>query len=344
MLPRSLRRLPPFLQMGSAQPLKTGVLSYSSVVSGNAPSGHLADDKSGPTSGDGGRGERPASPNMRIIKSGPTFGDGGRGERQASPNMRIVKRLSSKSVRRELSIQGQPTIRRYGDALQPVENHEHGKHTPEGYERKPQHQSHTGQEEEDHYILTLATDRGLHDAMTDIRAKHFPEKLNRIDAHLTLFQALPGSRLPEIEETIAALCKDIAPFDIQVRNARKMNKGVLVDLSVWAVKEIRRVHGRLREAWAKGGWLSEQDLRLPLRPHYTVQNKADDSELVEESLHDVTAMLEHLKSGPKSGLGGSARGIDMWLYQKGGTWAKHQSHPFTGPDQDGPAHSASADG
>jgi hypothetical protein len=52
--------------------------------------------------------------------------------------------------------------------------------------------------EEKVYVLTLLTGKAHHTRMTDVRTKYFPENLNKLDAHLTLFHALPASKLESL--------------------------------------------------------------------------------------------------------------------------------------------------
>lgn len=63
----------------------------------------------------------------------------------------------------------------------------------------------------DPLILTLAMDPDTFARFDGLRRRHFPEALNRIPAHATLFHHLPGLSEPGIVETLAALMRTQAP-------------------------------------------------------------------------------------------------------------------------------------
>ncbi|KAH9810903.1 2'-5' RNA ligase superfamily [Teratosphaeria destructans] len=59
----------------------------------------------------------------------------------------------------------------------------------------PRQRPWTASEEDEVYVLTLQTNKPHHHRMTQLRDKYFPETINKLEAHLTLFHALPGSKL-----------------------------------------------------------------------------------------------------------------------------------------------------
>ncbi len=56
-------------------------------------------------------------------------------------------------------------------------------------------------------ILTLAFDESTFARFDGERRRHFPEKLNFIPAHATLFHHLPGERERGVIEAITALAR-----------------------------------------------------------------------------------------------------------------------------------------
>ena len=54
-------------------------------------------------------------------------------------------------------------------------------------------------------IVTLKLDAGAFVRLDALRRAHFPAALNRLSAHLTLFHHLPGERLAEVGDALAAV-------------------------------------------------------------------------------------------------------------------------------------------
>ena len=61
----------------------------------------------------------------------------------------------------------------------------------------------------DPLILTLAFDEPTFARFDGERRRHFPESLNRIPAHATLFHHLPGDRERGVIEAITALARTV---------------------------------------------------------------------------------------------------------------------------------------
>ncbi len=60
-------------------------------------------------------------------------------------------------------------------------------------------------------ILTLAFDEATFTRFDGERRRHFPEALNHIPAHATLFHHLPGDRERAVLETITVLARTLPP-------------------------------------------------------------------------------------------------------------------------------------
>ena len=142
----------------------------------------------------------------------------------------------------------------------------------------PSHLPQTGAVEGSIYVLTLLTNHAHHDRITALRIKYFPKHLNKLDTHLTLFHALPGSKL---ESSILPLLEDVAArtsrFRIRADLPFRMKKGFAVGIAEGeGGVHGKRLHVVIQEPWKKEGWLSTQDTG-GCRLHYTLMNKVHDS-------------------------------------------------------------------
>ncbi|KAF5659553.1 hypothetical protein FHETE_9337 [Fusarium heterosporum] len=182
------------------------------------------------------------------------------------------------------------------------------------YQRREAHIPKGASEEEQLYILTLFTDKRHHEAMTALRRQWFPSRILKVDAHITLFHALPGSKLPELKEDITALAASTERFEIAVndKNVFEMGKGVGINVSNHdnAQKKAAGIRSELRNKWEP--FLSDQDRREKWRGHYTIMNKQDEKE-------EVQKCLAYLKEGHAESTG-TVEGLSLWLYDRG--WRK----------------------
>jgi 2'-5' RNA ligase len=144
-----------------------------------------------------------------------------------------------------------------------------------------------------------------------LRAAHFPPARNFLQAHVTLFHALPGEHEDAVRADLAAAARR-PPFRVQLTGVRFLGRGVAYELSSPEVDELR---GSLARAWAP--WLTPQDRRRH-RPHVTVQNKvAPDAA---RALHARLAAAFEPESVAALGLG-------LWRYL-GGPWEPLAELPF----------------
>lgn len=151
-------------------------------------------------------------------------------------------------------------------------------------------------------ILTLKLDPESFARFDGLRRMYFPPERNLIPAHVTLFHHLPGTRLPELKDDIRRVCRDMAPFPVEVAGLKSLGRGVAYMLRSRPLEELR---DRLADLWAD--WLIPQD-RQGFRPHVTVQNK------VEPGVAKET--LERLSAGfrPSTVTG---EGLLLWRYRDG---------------------------
>lgn len=186
--------------------------------------------------------------------------------------------------------------------------------------RKPKdaHRPRTSGEEEHVYVLTLNTTPSLHKPVTALREKHFPAHLNRTPAHLTMFHALPGSHMPSIVTAIEEECQDLGPFRLATGSLFRMGRGVGINVGQGS-QPARLLHKELQQRW--NDVLSEQD-RQAWRPHWTIQNKVNDSAVVEGTMREVEQQFQ--------GAEGVAEGCVLWRYEREGNWKFERMFEFVG--------------
>ena len=167
--------------------------------------------------------------------------------------------------------------------------------------RQEDHKANTDQEEETSYILALHTDPEHHARVTALRTRFFPPKLNKLDAHIALFRALPGSQLSDIERKIVELAQIQHAFPIVTGKPFMMAHGV--GLSVQAPQSMH-IYKELKGKWE--GFLSKQDKSF--KPHYTVQNKVEKG-VPEKTMEAIGKEWQ--------GSSGEADGLTLWRYDRG---------------------------
>lgn len=163
-------------------------------------------------------------------------------------------------------------------------------------------------------ILTLQMDEATFSGFDGLRRRHFPEALNHIPAHATLFHHLPGEDVAGVVETIAALARAQAPPEVAVTGVRFTGRGVAYALESQALSEFRA-----RVAAAFSDRLTAQD-RQGWRPHVTVQNKVAPE--TARALHAALAQdfsPAHFR----------APGVLLWRYL-GGPWDRAATLAFGG--------------
>ncbi|KAK4502486.1 hypothetical protein PRZ48_005911 [Zasmidium cellare] len=186
----------------------------------------------------------------------------------------------------------------------------------------PSHRPRTQAEEETVYVLTLLTDRRLHERMTALRNQYFPKRIKKLAAHLTLFHALPESRL---ESNIIPLLKEVtaktSPFAIKADKPFRLKKGFAVSVSSRiGGSQAKQIHQALQDGWMKEDFLSEQDAG-GCRLHYTLMNKVDNEVDISKAYDDL---LDHWRSES-----GTAEGLALWKYDRG-FWKWKESFQFGG--------------
>ena len=162
------------------------------------------------------------------------------------------------------------------------------------------------------FIVTLQLDAENAEALNVLRRAHFPAERNFLDAHITLFHALPGDEEEAIKADLRLRCAEMEAFDVFLSRIRFTGRGVA--LSVESA-ELSRLRAALAQQWNE--YLTPQD-RQGYRPHVTLQNKVPPETartLYERLLAEWTPKTAH------------SRGLELWRY-RGGPWEKLTDFPF----------------
>ncbi len=162
-------------------------------------------------------------------------------------------------------------------------------------------------------VLTLLFESGVQAYFDTLRKEHYPPGQNRIQAHLTLFHALPGSEEAGILHVLRGLSEGLA-MQLEVTSLMKLGGGVAFRIQSAA---LRSIHTRLQQRWQP--WLTAQD-RQGFRPHVVIQNKVDPS---------IAAALYAKLAPAFQPFACTAAGLILWRYM-GGPWERLETIPFNG--------------
>lgn len=153
-------------------------------------------------------------------------------------------------------------------------------------------------------IVTLGVDPESHGVLDALRRAHFPPARNVLEAHVTLFHALPSEHETAVREALASCAHATPPFAVAFAAPRFLGRGVALDVVAAPLAPLR---GELARRFA--AWLTPQDAQ-PFRPHVTVQNKVEPASA--RQLHaELTATWRTLD--------GHATALRLWRYL-GGPW------------------------
>ncbi|OMQ14844.1 hypothetical protein A7K94_0213685, partial [Modestobacter sp. VKM Ac-2676] len=97
---------------------------------------------------------------------------------------------------------------------------------------------HGGRSSTSPLIVTLLLDDAAQQRFDRLRAEHFPAERNHLQAHVTLFHALPGERLAEVREELRTAAAR-PPFDVAVTGVRFLGRGVAIDLAATELTAVR---------------------------------------------------------------------------------------------------------
>jgi 2'-5' RNA ligase len=160
-------------------------------------------------------------------------------------------------------------------------------------------------------VVTLLLDDEAQRRFDRLREAHFPPERNHLQAHVTLFHALPGEHVDAVRAELTAAA-DRDAFEVAVTGLRFLGRGVAYTLES---AELGTLRDRLAAAWRP--WLTPQD-RQKHAPHVTVQNKV--APAVARALHERLLADFVPETVP-------ARGLGLWRYL-GGPWEPVAALPF----------------
>jgi hypothetical protein len=116
-------------------------------------------------------------------------------------------------------------------------------------------------------ILTAVLPPDLHRWATALRRAHFPPERNHLEAHVTLFHALPPQVEDELRALLARLAGERAPVPARLDGVMNLGRGTALRLFSPAMLDLR---ASIAEHFR--GLLTAQDNHPP-RLHITIQNK-----------------------------------------------------------------------
>ncbi|MEZ5679877.1 MAG: 2'-5' RNA ligase family protein [Erythrobacter sp.] len=163
-------------------------------------------------------------------------------------------------------------------------------------------------------ILTALLPEDLHARYTALRTAHFPPERNFLEAHVTLFHALPGMCQGEVISTCKAASAEFAPVEGNVRGLMSLGGGTAIKLESEGMLRLRDdLADRFR------GILTGQDQHRP-RLHVTIQNKVTSREARELQAQLADTILPR---------GFAFRGLGLFRY-RGGPWEEVRNFAFRG--------------
>ena len=116
-------------------------------------------------------------------------------------------------------------------------------------------------------ILTAKLPPDLHRRFTDLRTRHFPPERNYLEAHVTLFHAIPPQCEAEACGYLARLTAEVAPLPGKVEGLMPLGGGTAIKLASISLLNLR---DEIADHFH--GMLTAQDQHRP-RLHATIQNK-----------------------------------------------------------------------
>lgn len=160
-------------------------------------------------------------------------------------------------------------------------------------------------------LVTAEIPADIHAWADALRKAHYPPERNRLEAHVTLFHALPPSVETELKDLLGELAASEPP---QARIAGLMKLGGGTALAIDSPGMIA-LHALIRDRMH--GLTIPQDSR-PLRLHVTIQNKVSGSEA--KALQDALGpVLERREF--------RFRGFGLYRYVDG-LWQDKRTFPF----------------
>lgn len=161
-------------------------------------------------------------------------------------------------------------------------------------------------------VLSLVLDQASFEFFNRLRQQYFPPERNYLDAHLTLFHALPGKEFDTIAQRLQTVCQTTEEMRLAVTEVKMIGRGVAYKMECEALKKL---HHQLRKEWRS--WLTPQD-QQKIWPHVTVQNKVKPEK--------ARQLQEYLTKDFES-FDAYGRGLKLWAYRNG-PWELLKEWPF----------------
>ena len=163
-------------------------------------------------------------------------------------------------------------------------------------------------------ILTAELPPDMHRRYTDLRTQFFPPERNYLEAHVTLFHAIPAQCEEELRRYLARLAGEVLPIRGQVEGLMSLGGGTAIKLSSPDLLALRdEIAEHLR------GMLTQQDQHRP-RLHVTIQNKvtSKDAKALQAQLAGTIEPREF-----------AFPGLALYIY-RGGPWEFVRRFAFRG--------------
>ena len=166
-------------------------------------------------------------------------------------------------------------------------------------------------------ILTAQLPADLHRWSTRLRDAHFPPERNYLEAHVTMFHALPPQCADEAVDVCKQLAGELAPVDGRVIGLMPLGKGTAIKLESRGILDLR---DHIADHFH--GLLTGQDQHQP-RLHVTIQNKVtiEEAKALQDDLADAIE--------PRSF---AFRGLALHHY-RGGPWQLIREFTFRGREK-----------
>nr|WP_301332546.1 2'-5' RNA ligase family protein [Parerythrobacter lacustris] len=163
-------------------------------------------------------------------------------------------------------------------------------------------------------IVTALLPKDLAAWATALRRTHFSPERNYLDAHVTLFHALPPQCEEEVQGLFRRIAGEVAPVEATLDRVMTLGRGTARAIEC---EGIARLRSRIADHFH--GMLTAQDQHRP-RLHVTVQNKvsAVDAKALQSELSKDFAPLRF-----------TFRGLGLYRYC-GGPWEAVREFAFRG--------------
>lgn len=166
-------------------------------------------------------------------------------------------------------------------------------------------------------IVTALLPKGLHGWATELRTRHFPPERNYLEAHVTLFHAIPAQFEAELVGVLKRFAVEFTPVDAQLLGLMSLGRGTALRLESPGILRLRDgIADHLR------GLLTAQDQHRP-RLHVTIQNKVPPAE---------AKALQSSLEGTIEPLRFAFRGLGLYRYM-GGPWQHIRDFAFRGREK-----------